>query len=82
MLRRTLRWLRAALDAYARLLRRGNPALRKAVGQRLGHWQKDPDLAPVRERAALAKLPADERTQWRDLWAEVDALLRRAAEAR
>jgi eukaryotic-like serine/threonine-protein kinase len=75
---RALRWLRADLGAYAQLLQRGNPALKQVIGQRLAHWQHDPDLAPVREGAALAKLPADERELWRELWAEVSALRKRA----
>jgi hypothetical protein len=41
------------------------------------HWQTDDDLASVRTRDALAKLPEDERKQWQGLWSDVDALLRR-----
>jgi eukaryotic-like serine/threonine-protein kinase len=79
---RALRWLRADLDAYARLLQRGNPAAKRAVGQRLAHWQQDPDLASVRDEGALARLPADERAAWGKLWAEVDDLLKRVKRAR
>jgi hypothetical protein len=35
------------------------------------HWQEDTDLAGVRDAAALAQLPADERKEWRTLWARV-----------
>jgi WD40 repeat protein/formylglycine-generating enzyme required for sulfatase activity/tetratricopeptide (TPR) repeat protein len=39
-------------------------------------WRKDPDLAGIRDAAALAKLPAQEQKQWQALWAEVAAALR------
>jgi hypothetical protein len=51
------------------------------VQRTLQHWQKDTDLAGLRDKAALAKLPEAEQKAWRKLWAEVDALLRRAGEA-
>ncbi len=38
----------------------------------LRRWQDDPDLAAVRDAAALDKLPPDERDDWKKLWAEVD----------
>jgi hypothetical protein len=70
-----LRWLRADLALYARLAEQDNPAMKKVVGQRLTHWQQDADLASVRDKDALARLPADERAAWRRLWAEVKHLL-------
>jgi hypothetical protein len=33
----------------------------------------------VRDKDALAKLPEDERKKWQKLWADVSALLERAA---
>jgi hypothetical protein len=44
------------------------------------HWQTDGDLAGVRARDALARLPEEERKQWEKLWSDVDALLRRVIE--
>jgi hypothetical protein len=41
--------------------------------------RKDPDLAAVRDPAALAKLPEAKSVAWRNLWAQVDALLARAS---
>jgi tetratricopeptide (TPR) repeat protein len=41
----------------------------------LATWQTDPDLASVRDPAALAKLPDSEREQWRHLWTDVAAML-------
>jgi len=46
------------------------------------HWQTDADLAGVRDKEALAKLPAEERQRWQQLWADVAALLRRSAAKR
>jgi hypothetical protein len=40
--------------------------------------QQDTDLAGVRDKPALAKLPKDERDTWKSLWASVDALLAKA----
>jgi hypothetical protein len=46
----------------------------------LKHWQEDSDLAGVRDKEALEKLPEGEREAWRTLWAEVEALRQKAAE--
>jgi hypothetical protein len=43
-------------------------------------WQKSPALAGVRDQDALAQLPAEERAAWEKLWADVDALRKRARE--
>ena len=44
------------------------------------HWRSNGDFAGVRGNDALARIPAEERKEWERLWAEVDALLRRASE--
>ena len=44
----------------------------------MSHWQEDADLAGVRDADALAKLPPDEQDAWRKLWADVDAVLKKA----
>jgi hypothetical protein len=41
-------------------------------------WRSDLNLAGVREKDALGELPAEERTGWRKLWADVEALRERA----
>lgn len=38
----------------------------------LAEWLTDPALAPVRDQTGLAELPADEQTNWKELWAGVD----------
>jgi hypothetical protein len=44
----------------------------------MGH--KDPDLASVRDAAAVAKLPEERRKQWNKLWADVAAVLKKCGE--
>jgi serine/threonine-protein kinase len=46
--------------------------------ERLKHWQRDTDLAGVRDEKQLALLPAAEQKSWRALWAEVAALAKKA----
>jgi eukaryotic-like serine/threonine-protein kinase len=73
-----LDWLRADLAAWAKVVDEGPGEPRTTAQRRLHHWQKDPDLASLRDEGALAKLPADERAAWGKLWAAVDELLKRA----
>jgi hypothetical protein len=49
-----------------------------AARQMLEHWQRDTDLAGLREEAALARLPHKERQACRLLWARVQQLLDQA----
>jgi hypothetical protein len=46
---------------------------------RLRSWQEEPCLACLREPTALLNLPAEERSALAALWADVAALLSRAA---
>ena len=46
----------------------------------LRHWQTDPDLAGVRDKAALEKLPDAERADWEKLWSDVAELLKKVVE--
>jgi tetratricopeptide (TPR) repeat protein len=68
--RQALAWLRADLAMRTALQKGG-----KSVGRALKTWQSDAALSGVRDRAELAKLPADERASWQCLWADVAALL-------
>jgi tetratricopeptide (TPR) repeat protein len=72
-------WLRADLAEWERRLV-GPPAERARIPTVLAHWKVDPDLAGIRDPDALAKFPEAEREEWRKLWADVDALLKRAGE--
>jgi hypothetical protein len=49
---------------------------RLAIRRQLAAWLRDRDLASVRDPAALARLPADERAAWGRFWADVRALLK------
>jgi serine/threonine protein kinase/tetratricopeptide (TPR) repeat protein len=78
-LRRQARvWLRANLDQWAKLLATDKPQDRVQIQRAMRGRQNDPDLTSVRDAAALAKLPADEREAWQKLWAEVAELLKKA----
>src|SRR5262249_55594897 len=73
-----LDWLRADLALRTKQLENGKPADRAEVQRGLRHWQKDPDLAGLRDQAALAKFPPGEQKACTQLWAEVAALLEKA----
>ena len=73
-----LAWLRADLRAWAAQVEKGTPQERAAVAKMLRHWQADPDLAGVRDAAALAGLPQAERADRQRLWADVQAVLEKA----
>ncbi|HZY88657.1 MAG TPA: hypothetical protein VFE78_27790 [Gemmataceae bacterium] len=45
---------------------------------RLTSWQQDADLAGLRGRDAIARLPKQEHDEWRQLWADVEATLGKA----
>jgi serine/threonine protein kinase/Flp pilus assembly protein TadD len=78
--KQALDWLRANLALWTRQLESGKPAGRAAVQRVLRHWQKDTDLAGLRDAMALAKLPADEQKACTQLWYDVAALLKKAEE--
>jgi serine/threonine-protein kinase len=71
-------WLMAELTDWSRLV----DILGAAAGDidpYFKTWQTAPELAGVREPAALAKLPPDEREAWHTLWTKVAALRKRLA---
>jgi serine/threonine-protein kinase len=78
--RQSLAWLRVELTTLAALA--GDQRARPPLVQALRYWQEDPDLAAVRDPAALAQLPQPERAAWQALWADVAALLERAGGGR
>jgi hypothetical protein len=45
----------------------------------LQHCQEGPDLAGIRDKEAVAKLPAEEQAACQKLWADVAALLKTAS---
>jgi tetratricopeptide (TPR) repeat protein len=77
--RQALDWLRQDLAWWSKRLGNGNAQFNAQVRQWLRHWQADPDLAWVRARNGIARLPDEEREQWERLWSDVAALLRRVS---
>jgi serine/threonine-protein kinase len=75
--RQALRWLQADLALWGKEAEKGTPQARAEVQKMLRHWQKDPDLAGVRQAVPLEKLPDAERLEWKKLWGEVEALLKK-----
>jgi tetratricopeptide (TPR) repeat protein len=75
----TLDWLTAELRAWAKLLETASNEQRGSIVKTLEHWQRDSDLAGIRDDVGLVKLPEAERVAFRKLWADVDALLKKAS---
>jgi tetratricopeptide (TPR) repeat protein/serine/threonine protein kinase len=71
-------WLRADLALWSKALDNATPQTRASAHQTLRHWQADSDLAGLRDAAALAKFSKAEREAWQKLWANVDALRKKA----
>jgi hypothetical protein len=73
-----LAWLRADLAVWRKQVESANQSERAAILGWLTRWQEDPSLADVREAEALNRLPGEERTAWRQLWADVTTVRQRA----
>jgi serine/threonine-protein kinase len=71
-------WLRLDLAAWAKTVDTGTVSERIQARRTLPPWRDDPDLAAMRDPAALGKLPPAERQECRALWRDLDALLERA----
>jgi Flp pilus assembly protein TadD/tRNA A-37 threonylcarbamoyl transferase component Bud32 len=69
--RQALGWLQADLKAFSARLAGAEPMPKEEARRVLRHWQSDPDLAGVRDKAELAALPADERDEWARFWADI-----------
>jgi serine/threonine protein kinase/Tfp pilus assembly protein PilF len=78
--KQALDWLRADLALWTRLNESGQAADRANLQLYLKHAQQDTDLAGIRDAAALAKLPAEERAACEKLWSDVASLLKKAYE--
>jgi tetratricopeptide (TPR) repeat protein len=74
--KQALDWLRADLTLRTRQL----PADRAVFLRMMKHWQNDSDLTGIRDEAALAKLPLEEREAFVKLWADVADRLKQAQE--
>jgi hypothetical protein len=76
--KQALAWLHADLAVWTKLA--VDPKGHARIRQTLQHWQKDPNLAGIRDPNAVAKLPADEQEACKKLWADVTALLKKIEE--
>jgi serine/threonine protein kinase/Flp pilus assembly protein TadD len=74
-----LEWFRADLAAWTKRTQGSNQQDRAEADRKLRQWERNRDLAAVREEDALARLPEAERRQWQMLWADVSELRKRAA---
>jgi WD40 repeat protein/tetratricopeptide (TPR) repeat protein/serine/threonine protein kinase len=76
--RQALAWLRLELEGWTKKqAAKDTPQVRAEVQAVLQHWKRDPDLAGLREWAALNKLSRKEAKACRKLWADVEAHLAR-----
>ena len=74
--RQALEWLRADLAAWGRRLEKDPKQTRLPIQQELRRWQEDIDFAGVRGDG-VAMLPEAERPAWRQLWADVEQILKK-----
>jgi serine/threonine-protein kinase len=70
-------WLRGELAARERSWDADPTAARLGVRDALTRWQKEPELACVRDPGELNKLAPGERKEFLALWADVAAVLAR-----
>jgi hypothetical protein len=73
-----LDWLKADLAHWTKDAESKKPEAKALASKTTQHWKTDPDLAGIRDDAALAKLPEAEQQACRALWADFDALLKTA----
>ena len=74
----SLAWLRADLAPWTKLA--DDPKVHARIRQTLQNWQKDAELAGIRDQGAVAKLPADEQDACKKLWVDVAASLKKVEE--
>jgi serine/threonine-protein kinase len=70
-----LEWLRLDLAAWTQLA--ADQKEHGRINRMLEQWQREPDLAGLRDAEPLKKLPAEEQTAWRNFWALVARLVER-----
>jgi hypothetical protein len=76
--RQALDWLREDVAAWARYLKDNPRQAGASVQQVFPQLLRDPALAGLRDAQRLAQLPPAEQEACRQVWAEVQALLRQA----
>jgi len=78
---RALDWLTADLAHWAKQIDSAEPQAMAVTLKTLTHWQRDPDLAGVRDAEGLANLAEAEQESWRTLWAELQRTIASARDA-
>ncbi len=76
---KALGWLRTDLTALKKDFAKAPAKESPRALRMMRYWQLDTDFDGVRGNAALAKLPEEERQEWRKLWEEVEELEQSAA---
>jgi tetratricopeptide (TPR) repeat protein/tRNA A-37 threonylcarbamoyl transferase component Bud32 len=71
-------WLQAELDLVRKKLKRGELPVVIETEDRLVRWQRDADLADVRDIGKLNGLSESQRKPWRALWADVAGVVKEA----
>jgi serine/threonine-protein kinase len=71
-------YLHRDLSAWSKKVESGKLEVSIPARITLSKWRDDPDLAGIRDAAALERLPSAERQECRELWRELDALLARS----
>jgi serine/threonine-protein kinase len=77
---KALDWLTAELGTWTKRIETAKKEQRGGIVKTLEHWREDTDLAGIRDDAELANLAEAERAAFRKLWADVDAVLKQAAQ--
>jgi hypothetical protein len=72
-----LDWLKVELTTWDQFLVSA-PQNRAVLVRNLRHWQKDTDLASIRDTDQMSKLPADEQQAFTQLWDDVADLVSKA----
>jgi tetratricopeptide (TPR) repeat protein len=75
--KQSLEWLQEELAAWSKIVESGPPQSRAIVAATLKHWKKDSDLAGIRDDAEVDKLRDQEQAAFKQLWIDVDALLKK-----
>ena len=73
--KQALAWLNAEHAVWSKLLESDPTRARPLVAKIIADWQRDTDLACIRDKNELAKLPDAERTAFEQLWSDVEGLL-------
>jgi hypothetical protein len=73
-----LEWLKAEYAEWSRFLESNPAQVGPLAARNLMGWQRDADLAGIRDEKELARLPEGEHSAFKQLWSDVDSLLTKA----